>query len=881
MKKQLILISILVLVALGGIRIYYWVKQPSHNSHLVRAVPVGAAFFFELNQLGQLDKQYSSLPYYNTLKQLAFYRKTDDLFSLLMPMINRQSGWKDAFFNQTIVISYHLTRADNFEPVLIVDMHHAGKPDMVSLLNALGNSVSYNSRKVMNENVFDTHFIKSDKYITLTCIDKVLIISAASFLVEDGISQMAGRTSLFEQESFSRLRKSVNKNSDVALYFNYKNLAGFLGGFASMDAQSLVNSISAFASWTEVDLSLKPDGIYFEGNTTASGTNWINYFTKEAVQNNTAKILSPDNTALLLQLGLSDKDMVTDQLNPSLTQDVEYNKYIRPWMGSQMAMLLTEPINNNFLPQSFLIIETKSESQSSQLLNKWANEKKSNDTVNTTLSYNGKVINQLQVGESFNRYFNSALIQLNNPFFTTIDRKIIFSNSINQLKLLLDKYSDGNTLSKNNRSEQKNTIPCQYSVYIDLMQMKDFIRALGSDSLVLSLPGGFDAVKQFSPVQLNYSQGKEFIKTTGNILFVGSRTVTENYLWKTTLDTTALTAPQILLSARDDNKMIAIQDVNNTLYLLNKGGDIVWKKKLDAPVKGKIAQIDFYGNGQLQMVFATEGKIYLLKMDGTFVNNFPITLSAPATSPLQVIDFDGVQQYRFFVACSNKCIYGFEKSGKPLAGWNPNTGTGEVNLPVQFYKTPGKEFILAVTADGSLQFFSRDGRRVAGEIKLKTQFRSPFIFTKKNILTAIDTAGKVYYLSMDGKVKTEILTSEDSNISSLILNSSKDSVNNYVLMNSRHIWGIRNDADYTFDYEFSNYSDKQLTLLSDPLTNLAAIGVTDTASGKIYLFNDKGNLYPAFPKQGSSMFVFDDLSGNKVKVVITCINGKEVIVYEL
>ncbi len=881
MKKRLIIISVLVLVALGGIRVYYWVKPPSRNNHLVRAVPTGAAFFFELNRLGQLDKQYSPLSYYNTLKQLAFYRKADNLLSSLMPMINRQSGWKDAFFNQTIIISYHLTRADNFEPVLIVDLRKAGAPDIVTLLNTLGNSITFNKRKVMSENVFDIHFEQSNKNITLTCIDKVLIISSESFLVEDGMSQMAGKASLFEQEGFSKLRKSGNENFDVALYFNYKNIAEMMSGFASVDAQPLTNSISRFASWTEVDLSLKPNGVYFEGNTTASGTDWINHFTKDAIQNNAAKTISPDNTALLLQLGLSSKDMVTDKLNTSLIVDAEYSQYIRPWMGTQMAMLLTEPINNNFLPQSFLIIETKNESQSSQLLNKWADAKKKNDTVNTSLSYKGKVINQLQIGESFNRYFGSALIQLNNPFFTTIDHKVIFSNSLNQLKLLLDKYSDGNTIAKNNASEQKNTSPGQFSIYIDLMQMKDFIRAMGSDSLVQSLSGGFDAVKQFSPIQINYSVDKEFIRTTGNILFANSKTVTENYLWKTALDTTALTAPQILLSAGYDNKMVAIQDVNNTLYLLNKGGDIVWKKKLDAPVKGKIAQLDFYGNGQLQMIFTTEGKIYLLKMDGTSVNNFPITLSAPATSPLQIIDFDGVQQYRFFVACSNKCIYGFEKSGKPLAGWNPNAGTGTVDLPVQFYKTTGKEFILAVTTDGSLQFFSREGRRVAGEIKLKTQFNAPFAFTKGNVLTAIDTAGKVYYLSMDGKVKTEYLVADESGISNLILSSSTDSVNNYVLMNDRHIWGIRNDADYTFDYEFANKNYKQLFLLSDPITNAAAIGVTDTISQQIYLFDNKGNLYPSFPKRGSFAYVFDDLSGNKVKVVITCINGKEVIAYEL
>lgn len=881
MNKRILFVALVVLVMLAGIRIYYWMKPVARNSSLIRAVPVDAAFFLEINKPAALDKKYSSLPYYSSLKSLAFYRKASDLFSLLTPLINRQSGWQDAFYNQTILVSYHLTRADNFDPLLVVDLHKAGKPDLTVLLNSLGNSLSFTKRNVMNKDVFDIRFIPSGKTLTLSCIDKILIVSTESFLVEDGMSQLAGRASLFEQENFLKLEKSSKDNFEAVLYFSYKNLADFMGGFASVEAQPLTNSVSSFAEWSAVDLLPEPTGIRFEGNTIATRANWLSFFTQSAVQNQLAKSFAPDNTALLLQSGLSSENTAIDKLNPALAGDADFKKYMRPWMGSQTALMLTQPVSNSFLPQSFLILETKNEALSSKLLNEWAAAKAVKDTVSTLTTYKGKTINQLKVGELFNSYFKSSLVYLNNPFFTVTNHAVIFSNSLNQLKLILDKYSDGNTLAKRKTDGLENSIRSQYSVYIDLLWMKDFFGTLGSDSLVTSLAGGFDVAKQFSPVQINYSAEKDFYRTTGKISFSKSGAVTEKYLWKTTLDTTALTAPQIVLSAKGDNNMVAIQDVNNTLYLLNKGGDIVWKKRLDTPLKGRISQFDFYENGQLQMIFATEGKIYLIKMDGSPVNNFPITLSAQVTSPLQVIDFDGVHQYRFFVACNNGSIYGFEKSGKPLAGWNPNAGVGIVNIPVQFYKTPDKEFILAVTVDGTLQFFNRNGKKVAGEIKLKTQFNSPFAFSKQNILTAVDTSGRIYSFGMDGKIGTNDLISRGRGISSMVLRSSGDTTDTYVLMNTEHLWGMTSRNDYIFDYKFTNSSQKQLFLLSDPLTRKAAIGVTDANSNQIYLFSNEGNLYPAFPKPGSSEFAFDDLFWNKTKAVITCINGNEVIAYGL
>ena len=64
-----------------------------------------------------------------------------------------------------------------------------------------------------------------------------------------------------------------------------------------------------------------------------------------------------------------------------------------------------------------------------------------------------------------------------------------------------------------------------------------------------------------------------------------------------TVDDQLVTPPMLLTNHRTKQLEIAVQDVNNELYLIDNKGSLLWKKKLDGKIQGEIQQVDLFKNG--------------------------------------------------------------------------------------------------------------------------------------------------------------------------------------------------------------------------------------------------------------------------------------------
>ena len=94
---------------------------------------------------------------------------------------------------------------------------------------------------------------------------------------------------------------------------------------------------------------------------------------------------------------------------------------------------------------------------------------------------------------------------------------------------------------------------------------------------------------------------------------------------------------------------IVVQDTKNNLNLISNNGKVLWKKRIDQPILGKVSQIDIYKNGGLQLIFNTKNKIYVLDRNGKDVMPFPKTFKDPITQPLAVFDYDKNKNYRILI----------------------------------------------------------------------------------------------------------------------------------------------------------------------------------------------------------------------------------------
>ncbi len=225
--------------------------------------------------------------------------------------------------------------------------------------------------------------------------------------------------------------------------------------------------------------------------------------------------------------------------------------------------------------------------------------------------------------------------------------------------------------------------------------------------------------------------------------------------WQDTLGQAPALQPWVFADLATGEAGILVEDTAHCLRRYSESGKRLWQRLLDGPILGQVHAVDFYGDGNTELVFNTPGRIYVLQPDGSDAGNYPHGLSWPATAGLCITDFDGNKNYKFFVPCSNGRIYGFEMNGKPLNGWSPSLAVGSMHWPLQWIENGKRKFFLAQQDNGTLSFFGPGGKKVADDLNCGEPLITPVHFSKRYFYGL--SAQAQFQLGFEGKMKREAL----------------------------------------------------------------------------------------------------------------------------
>jgi hypothetical protein len=148
----------------------------------------------------------------------------------------------------------------------------------------------------------------------------------------------------------------------------------------------------------------------------------------------------------------------------------------------------------------------------------------------------------------------------------------------------------------------------------------------------------------------------------------------------------------------------------------------------------------------------------MLDLNGADYGNYPIHLPATATNGCAFFDFDQPGNYKLFVACSNRMIYAYDISGKPMSGWLFNQPVSDVTDPLQNFRVKDKDYILVYNHSGTIFLLDRKGS-VRASLKKEylaknsTFYLLPGDSLEEDRLVSTDTTGKIVSLSLNGTVK--------------------------------------------------------------------------------------------------------------------------------
>jgi len=685
--------------------------------------------------------------------------------------------------------------------------------------------------------------IENETIFTST-IDSVFIASSSQNIIESLFAESNKKPSTL----FNKLYETLGDN-DFSVCVQGKEFSEFIGDILP---KSTLKS-HTFSGWTALNTSILPNSIRFSGISISNDSipQLIDVFKGTVPQQNTVSEVTPTTADGLLSLTFRDynvfknnlksfqKNNAVSNINDDLFQSVNELGVI--YLNNEKALVLkaTDPL----ITKDYLIASYG-----------FHNEIRGVEvsTFSDTNRFENSIspfVDSLKV---------SFVFQLENHFIFTNSEKSsedIITQYRNNVALAKQPYyietreqlSDASSILFVSLNENFKQI---FASYLPIEDQKKVASISFEDHKIAAFQLSYDMY--FSHINGIIRQSKQRESATGIL-----------ELFSIKLEHPLLKNPQFFTNHRSKGKDIIAQDITNTLHFISANGKILWKKKLDGAVLGKVQEVDLLRNGKKQLAFATKNTFYVLDRNGKVVSPFSLKFKDAITQPLAIFDYDKNRKYRFIIT-QGKNVLMYDSKAKIVKGFKFKNTQSPLVFSPKHIRMGSKDYIVIAEKNGKLSIINRVGKErinvdktfVFSENQITVEEGSFIVITKNNTKETI---------SQSGKITTKNLSVAEG-FSLLIEGKTKVTLDeNLLRINEKLV-----------ELPFGIYSSPSIFRSNRKIY----ISVTDQQENKVYLFDSYGALLPNFPIYGTSSIDLGDATRNKKANIVVQGSEGEIILYE-
>ena len=887
--RRIVSFFLLALILAGIVYGLIWLRAGSLKIlSPEKAVPPGVVMFLETHDFRQLS---SSVRTHNNIWTEFKSYKALDLLDRDLRMIDSLGRKYPEFGNLTggsMILSLNHT-GGGFRTLFIMSVpHHNGTEQILKLIPS---DTEIDKERHESVTVYNVRFKKDGLLPGFFFFESkgLFVMSPSKDLIESSAEQLNSTKGLDQNAEFLRLKGTAGSDVVANLFINYQELGAFV---KTIFKDSAAEQLSKFASWSALDLDIKPDYFTLNGFTTAGDSSMRTIRVlqgQKPVSFSFAEVI-PSNAVFFSVIGFTDARLMLDHVGKDASNSQRAEKLddlqkkfssdfvseFIPIMDGEAGSVVLKARPGNF--DRYFLLRVKGKGMAESVMEKWtgidAGEKGTDvagySGVLNIDSQHQVTVHRSPVQELTGLLFGDFYQGGDYEYFTYSGNYIIFGSSPAALKSFL--YSDilGKTLENDEKfSSMKDNISSRSNlfVYFNPSQCIDII----SETMVPGAAKVMDSHKNIwrkidavafqstSTDELNYfrlfchysSQVREPVNT----------------VWQSKLDTVALFKPAVVINHLNNQKEIMVQDLRHNLYLISNSGTILWKVKTDGEIISEIFQVDYYRNGKLQYLFNTKSHIYLLDRNGNAVERFPVGMREPASAGLSLFDYDNDGTLRICIPTEDKKIYMFDREGKVIPGWDFPGSDYPVTQPVKHVRIGDKDYIIACDAV-RLYILDRKGAiRVSPSKDILHSVRNPVFPVpaaggQRSRIIATDTSGTVWYFYYDGKVTRLFNPGLSSQHYFVPEDLNGDGKPEFIFADGNKLLVYNEQGKILFKEEYP----EPVTwppIVYEFSARDRKIGVVTARSGRIYLINNDGSLYEGFPLLGVSPFSISSFPGLK------------------
>lgn len=471
MTKKRILFGFLGLMVLYLCYLaYIFILSPKTNLQSIYLIPKDAVFIIESEQPVESWEQISKSEGWRHLKKNAYFSDLTENIQRVDTIFNNNHKLFEFFDNRSLFISIHMIAPKDYGIFYVLDLKRIAKLQLLkTYLNTLLDDGYVLSKRTYHEHeILEVHDRESKETMYLAFVKNQLVASYTHTLVEASIDQYLEPV-LGRNLNFLEINQKVGHEDLFRMYVQYHYFDDYVQMYSDRPSD-----------WVKrVSENFLFSGFYFDldenstltanGYTNISGVN--EYYLEALQKSGTAKRsvpeVAPNSTALYISYGFDSftefyknfeivQQNDPEQFESYQTSIAKVEKFLKidvterfiSWIGDEIAVLqIQSHINKGKNDMALVLKANDAEAAKTHLDFVVEQIRKKTPVKFKAVNYKDYEINFLSIKGFFKMLLGGRFDEFDKPYFTQIDDFVIFSDSPNTLKGIIDKVSEGEILA--------------------------------------------------------------------------------------------------------------------------------------------------------------------------------------------------------------------------------------------------------------------------------------------------------------------------------------------------------------------------------------------------------------------------------------------------
>ncbi len=634
---------IVIFIAVIAGFIYLFLISPGNKFQPVYLIPPDAAYIIESEDpFGAWDKIVNS-EVWNFLKSNELFSDIKKDVESIDSVISSKRFLLRLFGKRKIIISSHECQPGNYALLFVVDLKQASKlQNLEKYLNRLsGNELVFTQRNYMEHEIFEMFNRKSGSIYYFSFVKNQLIFSSVHSLVEASIDQL-DKLTLGRDLNYIEVARRTSGRGLFSICINHACFRDYITHLLGK-SNELVDQLTGSLYYTAAGFHLDESGsLLISGYASIKDTagSYIRALMTTGQGTHDIFNLAPARTASLVNIGFGSASKLYRNINATLDEQtrqslestikkiekrlkISIEKNLLSWMDNEMVLLQTQPSNLGRQNEFALVLKAKSIQSAKENLDILARQVKKNTPVRfREIQYKGHTINYLHIPGIFRLLFGKLLERIEKPYYTMVDRFVIFSNHPQTLKSIIEDFDSGNTVAENEHLNHftgsfsgESVVLLYFQTPVLFSNMKDFV----SPQTWANLNRNKKYFECFPNIGIQVRHDKRLLRFNIRAEFkpVHEEFEPANYLFDPVtfyIEDTFIRFPLAIEEPEDAEPVIVIQDLDVPRHeAFYDNGNIRLSVELKKGIKHG-AYREYYENGELKI----RGRYRNDLMDGTW-----------------------------------------------------------------------------------------------------------------------------------------------------------------------------------------------------------------------------------------------------------------------